>query len=312
MSESSSTLRLYNSDDVRRINQLQLMLAQSNGLSRRLSGLAELTKRLESLGKDPHREIRRMQDQRAELASQLRSAMKDDARYFSSVNRIKDRLTATVINIGDQLWPWSILELPTMAEGINQTPTASDTSGEIATAGSFQGTGAWGGMPENSGTEEQWWVHNWICTAVLPSAPHQGTVSYRFGANCEAIVYHTEGTSGLTSFITVGTTSNVSTPITNWQTVGWPFDVTLPQPSQALFGGGAPVVGDIKVNAGQAAAITVIIGVIVSIIDGYVMFLPDSTFGIGLLGQSGYTAWGKIQYRFNPLWVVEGANESIR
>lgn len=167
-------------------------------------------------------------------------------------------------------------------------------------------------MPENSGTEEQWWVHNWICTAVLPSAPHQGTVSYRFGANCEAIVYHAEGTSSLTSFITVGTTSDVSTPITNWQTVGWPFDVTLPQPSQALFSGGAPVVGDIKVNAGQAAAITVIIGVIESIIDGYVMFLPDSTFGIGLLGQSGSTAWGKIQYQFNPLWVVEGANKSIR
>jgi hypothetical protein len=140
-----------------------------------LSNLAELRKQLESLGKDPNREINLMRNRRAELAKQLRSAVKDDPRYFTNVNLIKDRLTATVINIGDLLWPWSILQLPTMADGINQTPTASGTSGEIATSGLFQGTGAWGGMPENAGTQEQWWVHNWTCTAVLPPAPHQGT-----------------------------------------------------------------------------------------------------------------------------------------
>ena len=311
MSESSSTIHPFSGDDLRQINQLQLNTAQSNQLSGRLSNLAELRKQLELLGKDPNREINLMRNRCAELAKQLRSAVKDDPRYFTNVNLIKDRLTATVINIGDLLWPWSILQLPTMAEGINQTPTASGTSGEIATSGLFQGTGAWGGMPENAGTQEQWWVHNWTCTAVLPPAPHQGTVSYRFGANCEAIVYHVEGTGSLTSFITVGTTSDVNTPITNWQTVGWPFQVALPQPAQAAFSGGASVVGDIEVNAGQAAAVTVIIGVIVSVIDGYVMFLPDSTFGVGLLGQSGYAAWGKIQYRFNPLWVIEGVKEAI-
>jgi hypothetical protein len=311
MSESSTALHPFSADDLRQINQLQLITAQCSQISGRLSKLAELKDQLETLGKDPNREINLMRNRYAELAKQLRSEVKDHAHYFTDVNRINDRLTATVINIGDLLWPWSILQLPTMAEGINQTPTSPDTSGEIATSGLFQGTGAWGGMPDNGGTQEQWWVHNWTCTAVLPPAPQQGTVSYRFGANCEAIVYHVEGTGSLTSFITVGTTSDTGMPITNWQTVGWPFQVTLPQPGQAAFGGGASVVGDINVNAGRAAAVTIIIGVIVSVIDGYVMFLPDSTFGIGLLGQSGYAAYGKIQYRFNPLWVIEGVKEAI-
>jgi hypothetical protein len=268
---------------------------------------------LETLGKDPNAEISRLRDRRAELARQLRSALKDDAQYFSNVNRIKDRLTATVINIGDQLWPWSILQLPTMAEGINQNPTAPNTSGEIATTGLFQGSGAWGGTLEASATEQQWWVHTWICTAILPSAGSQGTVSYWFGANCEAMIYRTDGDVSLTSYITVGTTSDASTPITNWQTVDWPFNVffTSPEPA-ADIGGGIPIVGDIKVNAGQAAAIAVIFGMVVSISEGLVMFLPDSVFGMGLLGQSGYAAWGKIQYRFNPQWVIEGAIEAIR
>ena len=242
----------------------------------RIENLTELTKQLELLGKDPNREISRMRDRRAELASQLRSALKDDARYFSNVNRIKDRLTATVINIGDQLWPWSILELPTMAEKINQKPTASDTSGEVATAGLFQGSGAWGGTLEAPATEQQWWVHTWTCTAILPSAGSQGTVSYRFGANCEAMIYRTDGAVSLTSYHR-GTTSDANTPITNWQTVGWPFNVLFTSPELAAD----------------------------------MMFVPDSNFGMGLLGQSGYAAWGKIQYRFNPQWVIEGATEAI-
>jgi hypothetical protein len=312
MSQSSPALRLYGDDDLRRISQLQLLTAQSNQLSKRLANLTELTKQLESAGKDPGREIRRMQDQRAELANQLRSAMKDDARHFASVNRVKDRLTATVINIGDQLWPWSILELPTMVEGINQYPTAN-ASGQIGTSGLFQGTGAWGGTLEGGTTDQQWWVHTWTCTAVLPAARSRGTVSYRFGANCDALVYLTDGAVTLVSWITVGTTSDVNTPITNWQTVYWPFDVffTSPEPTFEI-GGGIPVVGSIDVKAGQAAAIGVLFGVAVAISEGVVIFLPDSTFGMGLLGQSGSAAWGKIQYRFNPQWVVEGAAEAIR
>jgi hypothetical protein len=312
MPEASPTLCLCSGDDLRRISELQLLMAQSNQLSKRLSNLAELAKQIESVGKDANHEIRRMQDQRAALASQLRSALKDDARYFSNVNLINDRLTATVNSIGDQLWPWSILELPTMVEGINQIPT-SDTSGQIGTAGLFQGTGAWGGTLEGWSTEQQWWVHTWTCTAVLPPARGQGTFSYRFGASCDAMVYRTDGAVSLTSYITVGTTSDVSTPITNWQTVYWPFNVffTSPEPTFEDSGGG-PVIGSINVVGGQTAAITVIFGVVVSISEGLVMFLPDSVFGMGLLGQSGSAAWGKIQYRFNPLWVNEGAAEAIQ
>jgi hypothetical protein len=297
--------------DIRRVTQIQLMEAESSRLSARLSNLTELSRQLEAAGADPTREIAAMQKQRAELTKRLRTAAAKDARFFSNVNLIEDRRVSALIDIGDILWPWSILQLPMMQEGINEAPGTSDSDGEIATAGLFQGTGAWGGMPEDWGPKERWWIHNWYCTAVLPPASSAGTVSYKFGANCEAIVYHVEGTATLRSFITVGATSDVNTSITNWQTVGWPMDVSLPQPGQASFGGGVPVVGNIAVGKGKSAAVTVYIGVIVSITNGYVMFLPTGTFGIGLLGQSGYMAWGKIQYRFNPQWVVEGVNEAM-
>jgi len=295
-------------DDMRRICETQLMEAESRRLSVRLANLAELAHQLEAAGLDPKREVAVMQKRRDELTKRLRSASKV-ARFFSNVNRIKDPRLSALISIGDILWPWSILQLPTMQEGLNQTPGTSES--EIATAGLFQGTGAFGGMPSDWGGKEQWWIHNWSCTAVLPPASSAGSLSYKFGANCEAIVYHVEGSATLRSFITVGTTSDVNVPVTNWQTVGWPIDVALPQPGAPSFGGGVPVIGDIPVAKGRSAAITVYIGVIVSITNGYVMFLPTSTFGIGLLGQSGYMAWGRIQYRFNPQWVVEGVNEAM-
>jgi Fumarase C C-terminus len=71
-------------------------------------------------------------------------------------------------------------------------------------------------------------------------------------------------------------------------------------------------VADPRKMVKPSAAITVIFGVVVSISEGLVMFLPDSTFGMGLLGQSGSEAWGKMQYRFNPLWVIQGATEAIQ
>jgi hypothetical protein len=298
--------------DIRRIAEIQRMEVESNQLSGRLANLTELTRQLEATGADPARGIAEMQKRRADLTKSLRTAAKD-ARFFANINLIKDRRISALINIGDILWPWSTLELPTMQEGVNDTPNTSDSDGEIATAGLFQGAGAFGGMPADWGPKERWWIHNWYCTAVLPPAGNTGgTISYKFGANCEAIVYHVEGTANLSSFITVGTTSDVNVAITNWQTVGWPFfNVALPQPGVPSFGGGVPVIGDIPIAAGKSAAVTVYIGVIVSITNGYVMFLPNSTFSIGLLGQSGYTAVGKIQYRFNPQWVVQGVNEAL-
>jgi len=295
--------------DQQRIRQIQLLQAKTRRLSGRLANLTELSLQLKGLGRDPGQEIDRLRAQRAALAGELRAAM-TERRFFANLNLIDDRFTSTLIDIGNLLWPWSTLELPTMQEGVNDIPQGPDASGEVGTAGLFQGSGSWSGMPSNGGAEELWWVHTWTCEAVLPPAPHSGSVAYQFGANIEATVYHTEGSGTLTSYVTIGTTSDVGQPIANWQTVGWPFQTSFPGQG-AEIGGGVPVVGNIKVTAGQSAAISVIFGVVVSVVDGYAMFLPDS-FGMGLLGQSGYTAWGKMQYRFNPLWVIEGVNQVLQ
>jgi uncharacterized protein involved in exopolysaccharide biosynthesis len=73
MSESSTALHPFSGDDLRQINQLQLITAQCSQISGRLSNLAELKAQLETLGKDPNREINLMRNRHAELAKQLRS-----------------------------------------------------------------------------------------------------------------------------------------------------------------------------------------------------------------------------------------------
>ena len=53
---------------------------------------------------------------------------------------IADRwLDAIVSNLGDFLWPWTVINLPYFSEGVNETPGITGTSGEIATAGLYAG-----------------------------------------------------------------------------------------------------------------------------------------------------------------------------
>lgn len=297
-------------DDLRRINEIQALEAESRSLAARLSDLDALEVRRIASGDGGKAAVQALLKRQAAVTAALRETMRD-RRFFSTVDLSKDRYNASLIDIVDLLWPWSVLTLPTVTEGISQSPGSSKTSGEIGTSGLFVGTGAFGGTPENDSSQEQWWVHNWDCVATLPPAPRDGPVSYRFAASIDALVYHVEGTGTLHAFITVGTTSDVNQPITNWQTVNWPIDTTLPQPGQVEFGGGGNVTGAIQVKQGKQAAIGIIFGVVVSVIDGYVMFLPNSTFGAGLVGGTGSGAWGKLEYRFNPVFVEQFVQQAL-
>jgi hypothetical protein len=289
--------------DQRRINEIQLLETESNSLSARLRNLSQLEQELEYSGEDAKSYIQELRKRRRNVTEELRKASKD-ARFFANLNLIKDQFNLTLVRVQDIFGPWSVLNLPVMSEGISETPGTTGTEGEIVTAGLFQGSGAFGGMPSNSSSRERFWIHNWKCVAVLPPAPQAGSVSFRFGGNIEAFVYHVEGTGTLRAFVTIGTTSDVNKPITNWQGVGFPIDVTLPQPSQGSFSGGVPVVGSIAVNQGQSAAVGIIFGVVISVIDGYVMLLGNSNFLAGLLGGTDSTAVGKVEYRFNPQLVI--------
>lgn len=308
---SSPYRNVISRSDQRRINEIQLLESEGNRLSARLKNLAELKQELEYSGENSKSIIQQLRKRRSEIARQLYKASKD-ARYFSNLNLIKDHFNITLNRVFDAFGPWSVLNLPTMSEGISQTPGGPDTGGEITTSGLFQGTGAFGGIPMNSGSQERFWIHNWNCLAVLPPAPYTDTVSYRFGGNIDALVYQVVGHGTLRGFVTIGTTSDVNKAITNWQTVGWPIDTTLPQPGRSDFDGGVSVVGSIGVGQGQVAAIGIVFGVAVSVVGGYVFFVPNSTFGAGLLGRpAGPDVWGKIEYRFNPPWLTQFVREAL-
>ena len=79
-------------------------------------------------------------------------------------------------------------------------------------------------------TTEKWWIHNWSSTVVFPPMDSGGWISYNFAVDNTTAIYSAPANSGnVMVFVTIGTTSDVNQPISNWGTVGWPTNVTLPQ-----------------------------------------------------------------------------------
>ncbi len=253
-----------------------------------------------------------MSSRRGELIQKLRKEQSKSAfRRTLEARRASNPNIQSALNSISQLLGWcNTLAVPVMAEGINQTPGIAGTQGEIGTAGIFGGGVAFGGTPEDDGTHdpntEKWWIHNWNSTAVFPAAASDGTISYKFGISNETDIYQAYGNSGsVTVFVTVGTTGDVNQPISNWQTVGWPTDIPLPQ-GHYYGGGGFPVTGTIPVKGGKSAALGLIFGAIVSVASGLCMFLPTSNIWTGIIRPPGQQSqpgdYGKIEYCFNPTW----------
>src|ERR1043165_2162142 len=224
-------------------------------------------------------------------------------------------LAALSNRLADLLWPWSVLNLPYMYEGINETPGINGPENEIGTAELFAGGLAYGGQPSDSGAtnphQEKWWIHNWRNTAVFPNAPYSGYLHYRFTVDSECHIYRAPVYSGsIAEFVTIGSTGDIaSSPVdswTNWQGVGWPVNATLPRPNTDLsFWGAVPVSGSIPVQAGKNAALGFIYGTIISVASGYVQLLW-ANFGtrrtVGPSETINYTLYDKIEYRFEPQW----------
>jgi hypothetical protein len=101
----------------------------------------------------------------------------------------------------------------------------------------------------------------------------------------------------------------------NWQTVGWPVNVTLPYSGPLHFGAPTPVSGSFAVQAGNSAALGFIYGTIVSVASGYVQFLWGN-FGTRrtLPPAQSYGAkdFDKIEYRFEPKWWLKAVSDYVR
>jgi hypothetical protein len=235
---------------------------------------------------------------------------------------VRQRRDLMVINISDLLFPWRVINLPFMYEGIDEVPGVAGTSGGIGTAGLYAGGLGYGGNPEDDGTSqpfiEKWWIHNWYNSVVFPAAPYGGRLYYRFTVDSECHIYRASVYSGsVREFVTVGWSGDVaSDPLadwTTWQTVGWPVDETLPSNNLNL-GGSIPVVGSIPVEAGNSAALGFIYGTIVSAASGFVQFLWGN-FGTRLTlpptASVGYRDYDKIEYRFEPAWWLKAIDERL-
>jgi hypothetical protein len=74
------------------------------------------------------------------------------------------------------------------------------------------------------------------------------------------------------------------------------------------FGGDVPVAGDIDVARGKTGAVGLILGVIVSAAAGYVQF-SCGNFGTHITGESGSSAYGRIEYRSDPEWLVAAVKD---
>jgi hypothetical protein len=301
---------LISPEIIQKVTTVNLIDAEIMSLRKRLDS-HEVVQGLQA-GKKGDAGVAKMTARRNALTLKLRRELSGSAFHNSfKPTRGHDINTLMILNHLSELFGWcSTIQVPVMAEGINETPGTPGTRNEIVTAGVFAGGLGFSGTPEDDGTQdpnsEKWWIHNWNSTIVFPAAFSDGAISYNFAVDNDTIIYTAPANSGsVRVFVTAGTTSDVNQPIANWGTVGWPTDVALPK-GFLTAGGSVPVSGTIQVKKGQKAALGLIFGVIVSVASGYCMFLPTSNIAVRLVptqGQGiGPTLFGKIEYCFHPDW----------
>jgi hypothetical protein len=262
------------------------------------------------------------QDSSAATAERRKELLRIVERNSVPADAAARRRDELVVSIGSQLYPWQVLYLPYMYEGINETPGISGTSGEVGTAGLYAGGLGFGCLCEDDGTTDpytqKFWIHNWYNSAVLPPAPAAGRMYYRFTVDSDLEYFTAPVDSGsLGLFVTIGWTANVAedpglSDWTTWQTVGWPINEPLPTDNPS-YGGSVSVLGSIPVDQGNSAAVGFIYGVIVSAASGLVRVIGD--FGTRLTyppaGEDDYLAYDKMEYRFEPTWWIEAIENRV-
>jgi len=309
--------------------------AEVNTITESLNNLLDLEKRLEYFGQDSKAIIQQMMKRRYELQQMIRSekenlssnpkimdntnnfpSKKNDLRSLISygnngiiIDRIRDAL--------DPITSWKNLSTPIMHEGISKSPEIPGTHGEIMTTGLYSGGCAYSGTLADDGLQEpynpKFWIHNWQGLIAFPPAPETVKLSYRFTVSAELHLYLAPVITGtIMSFVTLGTTNDISKDIVNWTPIGWPINTTLPLSTGLNFFGEIPISGNILLEKGQTAGVGIIFGSIISAADGFIQIIWGN-FGTHLTLHPGIplgaSAYGLIQYRFDRLEVINSLHK---
>ena len=282
----------------RRFEEIQLAR-----LSARLRDAGNVREVVRGLGGNPDQYISKLAKQYADLSA------KHEPLSFTA-QTLSPRLAGILNNIGDIFNWWETVLAPNAAVGLVQTPTSTDTGGNIG-ADIYQGSLALGGEIWNGDTEEQWWVNTWQYIVPLPTSPSPGSMSYRFDVGAILSPYRQNVVSGsVYVYVTVATTSDLNTtPVNFGQPASSQFaiDTTLPASGVPPFiDGSVQVTGDLPLVSGGDPAIGILIGLIVSIADGDLLILPGEYSQITLAPPNATmpSDLGKIQYRRDQsTWV---------
>lgn len=294
---------------------------QSSATQRSLQGvqLARLNVRLQELGKmrdllrargdDPDEYAKWLGKQRADLVQKERLPL------LLRPPSLPTRLTVTLNKLSDIFDWWESVIVPPATILLNQAPNSADTGGTGIGADIYQGDLALGGEISNSSTQEQWWINTWQYIVPFPPTPSNypssASLSYRFNVGASLAFYRQDVISGSVHvYATVAASGDLNTqPIDFNQPVSSDFaiDATLPVASvPPIVSGGAQISGTIPVVPGGTPAIGIIMGLIISVVDGYVQIIPGEYSSIELAppGATSATDIGKIQFRRDqPFWV---------
>ncbi len=294
--------------------QRTLQEVQHARLASRLRNLGSARDTLRALGVDPDQYAAGLAKQYAELSQKLRGPAPRQAKSLSP------RVATLLDRFGDIFNPWQTVLAPNASAGLIQVPPTSKAGGTIS-AEIFQGDLAVGGEIYASGADEQWWVNTWQYVVPFPAPsstfPNPGSLSYRFTVGASFDFYRQDVVSGSVHlYATVFTTNDMAhQPIQFTQppvSSDFLINATLPVPDVPPFlYGGAQINGTIALVPGGTPAIGILIGLIFSVVNGYVQFFPGETGEI-LLSNPDATAptdVGRVEYRRDQSFWVNAVSQ---
>jgi hypothetical protein len=269
-----------------------------------------------ALGEDPDQYAARLVKQYRDLAARLRKSVPLQARS------LPPNVVATLDRLGDIFNWWKSVLAPNATVMLVQTPGGAETGGTGIGADIFQGDLALGGEIWNAGTAEQWWVNTWQYTVAFPGTPQYlgrpASLSYRFNIGANIAFYRQDVVSGSVHvYVTVASTPDINTqPIdyNNFASSDFAIIATLPTSTvPPMLSGSAKVTGTIPLVAGGTPAIGILIGLIISVVDGDVQIIPGEYSSIILAPPDATmpSDIGKVEYRRDPPFWVEAVGQIL-
>lgn len=264
--------------------------------------------------------VRQLLDYREAL---MKEVTLDGLRTLSDPSIIQ--LNRIVLDIADLLSPWSKLKICILEEHYNEVPIGPRVSGNIETTGLSRGGVIYGTSSEglvnyNQSNQDPigggWWIRNWTCTTVFPAAPYLANLYYRFTVDSEANLYHQSMRSGtIFDWVTLAESNDSTKPLSHYHQYGWGLNSALPVSGFPSLRASQDVTGSIRVAKGKHAALGLLYGVGINVAGGR-LHLAWANMGtrVTLPSSSVIKAYhyGKIEYRFEPVWLVEAVSRYLQ